>query len=113
MASPAGTPSGQPLRQPQEDTEDTQEQRAEALLRKRFATIDTSPQAKLLCEASLPANFEDLYNKNFMPMVEGSFLYPHGQLTCVDVTHVDPDSSHYFQIHRENFNTYEDYINYY
>ena len=130
MASPADTPTEPQVepRQPQGGTEATQEHSSQPpdtegtpvetgegelqrqLLRKR---IDSSPQAKFRCETSLPSDFEDLYTKNFKPMVEGNFLYPHGQLTCADVAPIEPASSRYFQVHRENFNTYVDYVNHY
>ena len=129
MASHAATPTEPQgdLRQAQGSTEPTLEHACQTpdtqatpvdpaeelqrqLLRTRFATTDSSPQAKFLCDIALPSDFDDLFNRNFKPMVEGSFLYPHGQLTCADVTPIEPASSHYFQVHRENFNSYDDYI---
>ena len=95
MASLAATPTepqGE-LRQTQGSTEpalehagqtpDTQatptdpvEELQRQLLRTRFATTDSSPQEKILCDTALPSDFEDLFNRNFKPMFEGELPLP-------------------------------------
>ena len=95
MASPAATPtepqgelrqtqgSTEPTLEHADQTPDTQatpvdpaEELQRQLLRKRFASTESSPQANFLCDTALPSDFEDLFNRNFKPMVEGNFLYP-------------------------------------
>ena len=46
-------------------------------------------------------------------MLGEDFRYYHGRLMCYGVNPADLDGSHYFQTRRGNFNTYQEYIDYF
>ena len=91
--SDSATPTEQQdeLRQPHGNPEGAIDYSVE-LLRQRLDLVNTSPLTNL-DQTSIPRTFESLYN-DFMNMLNDDFRHHHGRLTCIDVSPVDPDSSH-------------------